>query len=288
MDLEGPGSEVSQIGSVWSRAEVESIVPAYFEMLKLELSGKSFVKKSFINDQMKFSGRSRGSVEFKFQNISAVLSNLNLPFVYGYKPSKNYQSLLGVVVGEYVKENFELFSVACQRNFNAEKLMLSAAPASNVYGDINKPISAMKIDWVARERSCVELGKAGERLIFEYEKRRLQSVGCEDSISRLVWVSQDIGDGLGYDIKSVGDDGEDVYIEVKATVGGVGTPFFITPNEVAVSDTVGDSYRLYRLYDFAREPRFYVLKGSLGSSCLMRPAAYLAIPANNAGVEVSI
>jgi hypothetical protein len=44
-------------------------------------------------------------VELKFQNVSAVLHGLNLPFVPGYKPRSNSQLLLRKAVQRYLLEN---------------------------------------------------------------------------------------------------------------------------------------------------------------------------------------
>ena len=48
--------------------------------------------------------RSDGSIEFKYQNISAVLINLNLPFIKGYLPRWNYQRLLEDTVIHYITD----------------------------------------------------------------------------------------------------------------------------------------------------------------------------------------
>jgi hypothetical protein len=37
-----------------------------------------------------------------------------------------------------------------------------------------------------------------------------------------------------------------------------------------------DKFRLYRLFDFGRAPRAYVLEGSLRQRCRLVPASYLA------------
>ena len=42
--------------------------------------------------------RTKGSIERKHQNISAVLHEVGCPFIGGYKPLGNYQALLKEVV----------------------------------------------------------------------------------------------------------------------------------------------------------------------------------------------
>jgi hypothetical protein len=45
---------------------------------------------------------------------------------------------------------------------------------------------------------------------------------------------------------------------------------------VRCSEDVPDQFRLYRVFDFGRSPRAYVLPGSLRQSCRLVPASFLA------------
>ena len=85
----------------WSREEVEAAVADYFVMLGKDLRGEPYSKAEHNRLlQNLLSGRTRGSVERKHQNISAVLIELGYPYIDGYKPLANYQELLGRVVQE--------------------------------------------------------------------------------------------------------------------------------------------------------------------------------------------
>lgn len=78
----------------WSDQEIDLIVADYFEMLRLELAGEAFVKShrnAVLQEMIK---RSAGSIEYKHQNISAVLQALGEPWIIGYKPARNYQKAL--------------------------------------------------------------------------------------------------------------------------------------------------------------------------------------------------
>ena len=65
---------MSAEGTNWTRLEVEAIVADYFDMLDQELRGQAF-NKSEHRRRLKavLDGRSDGSIEYKHQNISAVL-----------------------------------------------------------------------------------------------------------------------------------------------------------------------------------------------------------------------
>jgi hypothetical protein len=89
---EGEGQD--QAGKDWSEAEVGLIVADYFDMLRSDLLGLAYSKAAHrIALRPRLPGRSDGTVQFKHQNISAVLVGLGLPYVKGYKPRGNLCSL---------------------------------------------------------------------------------------------------------------------------------------------------------------------------------------------------
>ena len=89
------------MSEAWSREEVEAAVADYLEMLWMERSGVPYNKAEHnCKLQQMLSRRSKGSIERKHQNISAVLIEFGYPYIDGYKPLGNYQELLREVVGE--------------------------------------------------------------------------------------------------------------------------------------------------------------------------------------------
>ena len=81
--------------NAWSNIEVELIVADYFKMLSSELKGENYSKATHRRSLLPLlANRSDGSVEFKHQNISAVLVNLGQPYIKGYLPRFNYQKIL--------------------------------------------------------------------------------------------------------------------------------------------------------------------------------------------------
>lgn len=79
----------------WSKIEVKLIVADYFNMLSAELKNENYSKTNYRRNILPLlNNRSEGSIEFKHQNISAVLANLGQPFIKGYLPRFNYQRIL--------------------------------------------------------------------------------------------------------------------------------------------------------------------------------------------------
>ena len=85
-------ADVTKIGKPWSDDELDAIVADYFEMLSAGLSSRPYVKSKYSRALMARVERTHRSVEFKHQNISAVLEALGLPWILGYKPKRNYQN----------------------------------------------------------------------------------------------------------------------------------------------------------------------------------------------------
>ena len=82
------------MAEVWSETEIDLIVADYFAMVSAELAGQPFNKAERNRALQQLISRSRGSIEFKHQNISAVMLGLGQPWIEGYKPAANFQNAL--------------------------------------------------------------------------------------------------------------------------------------------------------------------------------------------------
>jgi hypothetical protein len=88
-------------GEPWSAAEVAATVEDYFAMLRDEIEGRPYVKADYWRGlRARLDGRTKGAIEQKHMNISAILRDLGYPFIAGYKPLANYQGLLREKVEE--------------------------------------------------------------------------------------------------------------------------------------------------------------------------------------------
>lgn len=89
-------------------------------------------------------------------------------------------------------------------------------------------------------------------------------------------MSEEDGDGLGYDILSFEPDGRERLIEVKTTNGWERTPFHLSRNECAVAEERRDDWHLLRLWNFAREPQAFAIRPPLERHLSLTPTSYLA------------
>ena len=270
-------------GSDWSEAEVERCVAAYFEHLAYELQGKPFVKAHIYRSLSQQSGRSASSIEFKFQNISAILNALSREWMKGLAPLANYQELLAKKVEVHIAQidTIPVMQLVTQEDGLAEAAAFYLeAPPELREADKAVPdyIAALirKFDPVARDARNRELGRAGEAFVLEHEKRYLNLIGRHDLAHKVRWVADQDGDGAGYDILSFTDRGEMKHIEVKTTVGGSRTPFFVTRNEYEFCKHSAESYSLVRLFDFRRNVRGYELNGLLDKHVALSPDTFRA------------
>ncbi|MEK7403057.1 MAG: DUF3883 domain-containing protein, partial [Gemmatimonadota bacterium] len=142
----------------------------------------------------------------------------------------------------------------------------------------NAPQIARVVDYPALEAGNRSLGLAGEGFAVRFEQARLIAVKKEALAAKVEHVAATRGDGLGYDVLSFDANGRERLIEVKTTSYGPATPFFVTRNELAVSQSEGVRYHLYRLFDFRRAPRLFLKAGQLEQTFALDPVQYLARP----------
>jgi hypothetical protein len=277
-------------GDDWSRDEVEATVADYFAMLRDELAGLR-VRKSEHNDHLRrqLRNRSKGSVEFKHANVSAILTLHGYPYIDGYKPRFNFQSLLEQVVLEYLDVSRDFFDLL----LTGPVLNPTTSPAPedlDVRRLVEEPPDAMRIpqnvwsstarpgrvDFVARDAANRDLGRRGEEFVLDFERKRLHEAARRDLASRIEWTAKDKGDGAGYDIRSFDADGTDRLIEVKTTGLGKYFPFNVTANEVRCSQARVGQFHLYRVFNFGPDPRLYMLRGELSQSCHLDPTYFRA------------
>lgn len=286
------------MSEAWTLDEVEAVVADYFTMLEAELSGEKYSKAEHNRQLQKRVRRSTGSIEFKHQNISAVLINFCQPFIPGYLPRQNYQQLLERVVLEWLTGHPDFFRSLADGPILAPSIRpaisstlrpsdlivpppdLRVAGAARTVDDVTARF--YNTDFVRRDAENRRLGRLGEEWVVDFERRRLHDEARRpDLAKRVEWVADTRGDGAGYDIASFDGDDSPRLIEVKTTGSGRQFPFLVTSNEVRVSEREEKRYHLYRVFEFARAPRVYMLRGALSEVCRLEPTQYRARPGDD-------
>jgi hypothetical protein len=266
---EARGERLLMPSGPWTDAENDLTVAAYFAMLAEEVAGRPYNKAAHRRALMPLlQDRPEGAIEFKFQNISAVLKGLGEVWIGGYKPAFNFQMSLVDAVARWLAGNpkWTAREPAWKRRSGVqEEAALWIGPPPTLSNqpppdELERMLNiARKVDVAGRDERNRALGRAGEERALEHERVTLRQHGRDDLARKVRWVSEEDGDGAGYDIASFDPDGRERLIEVKTTNGWERTPFFITRNELEVADERRAEWRLLRLWDFSREPKAFEL-----------------------------
>ncbi|WP_226680709.1 DUF3883 domain-containing protein [Sutcliffiella horikoshii] len=171
-------------------------------------------------------------------------------------------------------------------DFNVGKLLEEVqAPPKSEIGMVDEHNSSKgkkipsKRDYLKLQKKNTKIGHAGELLVLANEKMTLIEAGRQDLADLVKHVSATDGDGLGYDIKSFTESGEEKYIEVKTTMSGINTAFFIEESEVRFSRENEDTFYLVRVFNYDRvtgNAQFYTKKGNVEQNFSLKAKTYLA------------
>jgi hypothetical protein len=274
-------ADQEKIGKPWGDDELDVIIADYFAMLEAELSRHPYVKSRHSAALMERIGRTHRSVEFKHQNISAVLEELGLPWIPGYKPKRNYQAAIFDAIDRYLSAHTEVVypqEPPAILHIQEEAGVFVEPPALSPEKERPWQLQRLvkKFDPVERDFRNRSLGQAGEEFVIEVERERLMNAQRSDLVEKIRWVSTQDGDGAGYDILSFEPSGKERLIEVKTTNGAAKTPFFLTRNEYEAAKARAESWRLYRVHLFAQTPRIFTLTPPLEAVVYLRTEAWRA------------
>jgi hypothetical protein len=269
----------------WSDADVRATIADYLEMLAEEASGRHYSKAAHrrkLRQQLN-AARTDSAIEFEYQNISAAMLDLGLPYIRGYKPRSNYQAALTAEIQRRLEADPQLLrTLKAGTDGGASPgshLQRTPAPAPSATTAASPATGSRKgrhLDYGLLQEENRHRGAHGEELVADYERAWLRQHGRHDLAGRVQWTARDNGDGLGYDVLSFDLDGQHRYIEVKTTALGAETPFYITSAELDFAQRHLDRYALYRVYDVLGEPRFFGLEGDIVDVLVLTPATYSA------------
>jgi hypothetical protein len=220
----------SEQGTDWTADEVAVLVGSYFLMLAEERAGRTYNKSEYRRGVIAAIGRKPGSIERKLQNVSAVLDEIGIPWIQGYKPLAHYQKRNDILIDAVERELgrrqelLRTFPVVLLPLRNDDDILV--APPVFLNSDPEQRPAAIrrlvgKFDPAARDARNRDLGRAGEEFVVGFERRRLERAGKTKLAKDVRWVSELDGDGNGYDVHSFELDGEPRLLEIKTTCGKV-------------------------------------------------------------------
>lgn len=161
-------------------------------------------------------------------------------------------------------------------------LMTNAIPLTKKRKSIDNKKYIRKSDftsYIDDYQKKLDNGYLAEGLVFEFEKDKLISIGRTDLAEKVKWISRDLGDGYGYDIKSyeiVNNIEKEIYIEVKSTTGSLSGDFEMSANEYkfALDHQNDKSYKIYRVAKKDGKNIGYIIEDNLVRDFNISPSSY--------------
>jgi hypothetical protein len=270
----------------WSKQEVTLIVQDYLSMLALELRGISYNKTEHRRDLGRIIPNRLKAIEFKHCNISGVLAKMGLPYIKGYKPLYNFQSLLADEVAAQIlikKADLNpLFKSFVNDPVSVKNLDFATVeengPVKSKFIEREPRFLPFKTNYLKKEQDNRVTGRGGEQFVLNFERWRLIRQGKNHLAKMVSWDSKKKGDGLGYDILSWNDDESVRYIEVKTTKLAKESPIFVSRREFLFSKKHPQSFYLYRVFEFKTKPRLFIRQGQFDDFFMMIPKSYTGYP----------
>lgn len=272
----------------WTKEEVILTVNHYFAMFRKELDSIPYNKSAHRRKLVPLLNNRDNSVEYKHQNISAVLANMGLPYIKGYKPLFRYQQLLEDEVAIFLEKNKLFFEKEFKKfadekvntitkKVNFEKIIDKKSPSKTKVPEKDPSFLPINTNYLAREQNNRNLGEKGEQLVYDYERWRLKKAGKETLADKVEWISKEKGDGVGFDILSKSISGKDMFIEVKTTKLSKETPIYFSRNELRFAQLNEKDFFLYRVFNFKDTPQIFIKRGKYESFCQLQPQMFKGI-----------
>lgn len=149
--------------------------------------------------------------------------------------------------------------------------VIQTVPASDLIL-LNEPLNLAGrfVNFIENSIEAKRIGDLGEIWVYEREKIKLAENGLISLAEKVKHISNDNGDGTGYDIESYDLKGNKVFIEVKTTKSKFNSTFYVSRNELERSRKEQDNYYLYRVFNFNEDENTAeckVLQGDLTNIC---------------------
>lgn len=124
----------------WTDVENDAIVADYFAMLDEDVAGRPYNKSERRRALAALIGRGEGSIEYKHQNISAVLKGLGETWIDGYKPAFNFQASLMDAIARWLARRPEWYARAAR----VDEASTSRVRTITCFGSAPRRRSAMR------------------------------------------------------------------------------------------------------------------------------------------------
>lgn len=169
----------------------------------------------------------------------------------------NWNQLIAITTS-FIRENLDLYhnvidyvwEVKSNKEIIQSGIIVSLPKVPEAFNEILpaylRSQNGKEVDYELKHRTSKRLGDLGEQFILQLERNKLK----EYSIHHKKVEKQK--DGVGYDLGSADEKGNDLFIEVKTTTGKKDTPFHLSDNEYQFLKNNSNAV-IYRVFDFKPE-----------------------------------
>ncbi len=171
----------------------------------------------------------------------------------GLMSPNNFKYFNNKILDSVLTEELEVRII--KKNLSISKLGEQVSiPTGLSFSETKSNPKIVKKDYIKELKRNTEQGMEAERLVLNLEiERAKRDSKLQQNVDDIQHVALNEGDGLGYDIKSiyfdeVTNEVKPLYIEVKSTIGGINSPFYLSANEKRVAKEKGKEYSIYRLF----------------------------------------
>jgi hypothetical protein len=183
----------------WTDQELDLIIADYFSMLDSEIRRSHYDETQHRQALMSLINRSNSSIEFKHHNISAVLQQLDLPWINGYKPRAHFQKTIVNAIDRYLSQHPTAQHPEVLANSFAERPQLFIEPPPQLGARTLRPEIVQrlvrKFDPAERDFRNRKLGYDGEEMVLRFEQHRLRQLDRPNLAKKIRWISQEEGAG---------------------------------------------------------------------------------------------
>ena len=195
----------------------------------------------------------------EFKNNDIVMKNWSVDlfsnFLYSEYPKRPIKKpkKADTILGGYLNPDFP-------SNPSASEIELDIIPFVSSDKKSKKKGGNSNPDYEKINRLNKKLGDRGEKIVKDFEEKRLNNAGKSDLANKVDRVSLK-SDSIGYDVLSFEEDGRERCIEVKATRSKVGDAnFFLSINELNTAKEI-ENYFIYIVFDILSvNPKIWIIK----------------------------
>jgi len=208
---------------------------------------------------------SKREILINFKNNDSIMSKWTIyefsKFLYDSfgRPSKKEEA--PNELKEYLENKKDYPNI---KGVNAEFVDLNINPENIELGRKETRSFGKVVDFEKENKINRLLGNRGEEVVFNLEKKHLESIGKKELANKVKWVSKE-DDSLGYDILSFEEDGTEKYIEVKSTNQShtSNANFLISSNQYRKAKNL-DNYYFYIVFNAKTiNPKVWSIKNPL-------------------------